>query len=692
MDGRRSLLTVWNWLPAFQAVAETEHLPTASERLGVTASALSRSITMLEDRLGRQLFTRRGRQLVLNADGRRLLVGMTAAFAALDDSVAALSSAELEGPLYASAAGPLAQMLVVPALRDLQKQGRGLVPYIYGYEQQDAVRLLRAGQLDVIFDSAGTKEPDLVTTFLGDTANGVYCGREHPLFAGQSAADLGLLNHGFVVTCAPGRDGATDAFPADTARRIEMYVHQLSVVLEVCLSGHLLAVLPEFVARALVRDGSLRRLSFADLPSTPLYATYARAHAANARVRSVVAAVGEARARVAAHEIAGAVAARDVARPSVRMTPGEDVNWFSRGDALFARGELRAARAAYAEASMARRHLAGDVREEDARHALRVTRLLVREGQYEEAERQCAGALDALAGADAVIGASLEATVALASSFRGDTLKARESLERARALAGSVVVGVGNDARGVHRMRALVQRSEGNLLVSLGRPREAVLAYTGGAESATAGSDAWEHSIALFNLAEAEATLGAFERVGELLGAAEREKEEIGDLWGLAHVLHLRAKVALGERRPDVAAEAIVKALEIAAGLTDPRLVSTCNVTLGEVHLAQGEGPGARHAFELAVRDAVHCGARIEQIRALVGLSTTELRRGDYTRARAFASEAHALVQSGDAPFARATPLIALAEVSTSEGRHADAAALYREALALTSERGAGVR
>ena len=32
---------LWNWLPAFRAVAETEHLPTAAQRIGVSASAFN---------------------------------------------------------------------------------------------------------------------------------------------------------------------------------------------------------------------------------------------------------------------------------------------------------------------------------------------------------------------------------------------------------------------------------------------------------------------------------------------------------------------------------------------------------------------------------------------------------------------------------------------------------------------------
>ena len=73
MDHLRRLFRVWNWLPAFRAVAETEHLPTASTVLNVTPSALSRSIKHLEEELGQQLFLRVGRRLELSPAGHELL-------------------------------------------------------------------------------------------------------------------------------------------------------------------------------------------------------------------------------------------------------------------------------------------------------------------------------------------------------------------------------------------------------------------------------------------------------------------------------------------------------------------------------------------------------------------------------------------------------------------------------------------
>src|SRR5690554_4873240 len=82
--GGVSLATIWNWLPAFRAVAESEHLPTAAARLHVSAPALSRTVRLLEEHLEVELFNRVGRRLVLNSAGEQLLSAVQEAMGGLD--------------------------------------------------------------------------------------------------------------------------------------------------------------------------------------------------------------------------------------------------------------------------------------------------------------------------------------------------------------------------------------------------------------------------------------------------------------------------------------------------------------------------------------------------------------------------------------------------------------------------------
>jgi len=60
-------------LPAFVAVADDLNFRAASERLGVTPSALNRAIRQLEKRLGVRLLQRTTRSVSLTDAGSRLL-------------------------------------------------------------------------------------------------------------------------------------------------------------------------------------------------------------------------------------------------------------------------------------------------------------------------------------------------------------------------------------------------------------------------------------------------------------------------------------------------------------------------------------------------------------------------------------------------------------------------------------------
>ena len=82
-----------NTLPTFRAVAETQNLRSAADQLHLTHSAVSQQIRGLEERLGFNLFERRGRRVVLNAAGEALLRSVRTALSQLDDGVQAAAAA-----------------------------------------------------------------------------------------------------------------------------------------------------------------------------------------------------------------------------------------------------------------------------------------------------------------------------------------------------------------------------------------------------------------------------------------------------------------------------------------------------------------------------------------------------------------------------------------------------------------------
>lgn len=78
---------VWAYLPSFLAVAEAQHLRRAASSLRVSPSAVSRSIGILEHRIGHMLFERSGGRLRLNPMGNRLLFTMRQVVQLVDGAV-----------------------------------------------------------------------------------------------------------------------------------------------------------------------------------------------------------------------------------------------------------------------------------------------------------------------------------------------------------------------------------------------------------------------------------------------------------------------------------------------------------------------------------------------------------------------------------------------------------------------------
>src|SRR5262245_59498025 len=79
---------VWTYLPSFLAVAESQHLRQAARELRVSPSALSRSISILEHRIGQPLFERCGRRMRLTSLGDQLLETLRQVVQQVDETLA----------------------------------------------------------------------------------------------------------------------------------------------------------------------------------------------------------------------------------------------------------------------------------------------------------------------------------------------------------------------------------------------------------------------------------------------------------------------------------------------------------------------------------------------------------------------------------------------------------------------------
>jgi LysR family glycine cleavage system transcriptional activator len=105
-----------NSLRVFVAVAEHLHFTRAASSLGVTVSAASMQVRLLEQYLGVTLFERRGQRIELSAAGAALVPKVKAGLAALQSAIEETRAAKGEGPLRISMLGSFLTQWLMPRL------------------------------------------------------------------------------------------------------------------------------------------------------------------------------------------------------------------------------------------------------------------------------------------------------------------------------------------------------------------------------------------------------------------------------------------------------------------------------------------------------------------------------------------------------------------------------------------------
>lgn len=241
MDRCRRLHDLWGWLIPFRVVAETESLQAASELLHVAPSALSRSVHLLEDRLGIELFDRRSNRLVLNAAGRRLLAAIRTGMRGIDDAVTEIVGAGGAPALRVACPGELLPVVlrVIPGLATELGYRQIAVDEV---DDDDVVAAVIRGSIDLAVVATPVGDDAVVVRSIGGVARAVFVAR--PPAGAVVAGELGFAVR--VDRVGRPRDGVA----ADHPRLIAMRAATGAVVVEAVRAGGLAAVLPVAAGRA----------------------------------------------------------------------------------------------------------------------------------------------------------------------------------------------------------------------------------------------------------------------------------------------------------------------------------------------------------------------------------------------------------------------------------------------------------
>ncbi len=145
-------------LRAFEAAARRMSFREAATELGVTPTAISHQIRLLEDICGQPLFRRHPRPLVLTGAGERLFPVVRNGFDTFAAAIASASAGVGQRPLRVTSPNAFASRWLVPRLPKWREEHPKVPLEIIG---TDAVLDLRAGNADVAIRYARRMPPDL---------------------------------------------------------------------------------------------------------------------------------------------------------------------------------------------------------------------------------------------------------------------------------------------------------------------------------------------------------------------------------------------------------------------------------------------------------------------------------------------------------------------------------------------------
>lgn len=225
LDRLQRIASLWNWLPGFRAVAEYESIQRAALATSVSPSALSRTVKLLEDALGFDVFERTSTGLRLTEKGQALLEATRDAMRRVDDAV---------GLAHAETARVGAVPPFLPAIAARALGGLPAVASITSLAPEDVTSALLRGDVDLVI----CHQPE-----------------EHGQLEGQPLRDLAMVE---------ARRPGSPAGAASTVR-----LDDLSAMLAVAMSSGCPVVVPRVLAPA-----GLELVPVAE--ATPVFAIWRR--------------------------------------------------------------------------------------------------------------------------------------------------------------------------------------------------------------------------------------------------------------------------------------------------------------------------------------------------------------------------------------------------------------------------------
>ena len=248
-------------LSAFMQAAETRSFTAAGRQLGVSSSAIGKSIARLEERLGVRLFHRSTRSITLTPEGALFLDRCQRIFGEIEaaEMELSLASSAPRGRLRVSL--PLIGMLLMPAIGDFV---RAFPEVELDLDFSDRMVDVIEEGFDVVIRSGDLSDSRLMMRILGTFSFKVIGSAAYLAERGTPEIPEDLLGH----ACLRHRFPSTGKLekwpfrPKPDTEEIEVPVTAVASTLEPLISlaeqGLGLICVPDFTVRRQIEAGSLR--------------------------------------------------------------------------------------------------------------------------------------------------------------------------------------------------------------------------------------------------------------------------------------------------------------------------------------------------------------------------------------------------------------------------------------------------
>jgi DNA-binding transcriptional LysR family regulator len=169
-------------LQYFVATARRQHIGQAALFLNISPSAISHSISALEEEFGKQLFEKQGRQIKLTHHGKLLLDRAEFLLAETERIHEELASDQIEmrGHYRIAATHTLCSEFLTPVWLDLQEKNPGLTSTIHSLRSGEVVSRVNSGEVDLGICFSPQTGPNHEQTTLYEGRLLMCFGKKHP--------------------------------------------------------------------------------------------------------------------------------------------------------------------------------------------------------------------------------------------------------------------------------------------------------------------------------------------------------------------------------------------------------------------------------------------------------------------------------------------------------------------------------